>query len=479
MFYTKKNLNLKNNKQEKTTQNNFACDALLVQPLRYIFVDLNSYFASVEQQENPHLRGNAVGVVPTLKSQNAVIIAASKEAKKYGIKTGVTVKEAKIKFKNYWDNKKEVESKKEKLIFVEARPNLYVRYHHAIVEAVESVLPVTNVMSIDEMACFLTGSDRVLDKAKLLALKIKQKIREKAGDTLTCSIGIAPNRFLAKVASDMQKPDGLVVLEDKDIPFALYGLKIDDFPGIGAQMKKRLFSHNVKTVKELYNLSIEEMKNIWGSVCGERFWYWLRGFDLEIPVSDSVKTIGHSQVLAPEHRTLWGAYQVLQKLTHKVAQRLRQSSLWARGFEVFIDFYNDLPSFNVRIRLKDTQDTLTFLKVLKEVFLEFLKIKLQFQYSDIDSSSLAVFELKIVPKKVGVRLLNLIDNSNHELSLFEHLVFNGVSKHEKLSNVLDKINFKYGSDCVYFGGIHELQKNFREQSEPIAFGFIPDLEDDF
>ena len=156
--------------------------------LNWLFVDLNSYFASVEQEARPDLRGRPVGVVPMM-ADTTVCIAASYEAKAHGVKTGTVVADAKRMCPG--------------LVLVEARHELYVDYHHRIVEAVESCLPVTAVLSIDEMACRLMGRERSLLAAMELGRRVKARIRETVGETLRSSVGLATNRYLAKVASYM------------------------------------------------------------------------------------------------------------------------------------------------------------------------------------------------------------------------------------------------------------------------------------
>ncbi|NUN97041.1 MAG: hypothetical protein HUU16_12775 [Candidatus Omnitrophica bacterium] len=229
--------------------------------VRWLFLDLNSYFASVEQELHPELRGKPIAVVP-LMADTTFCIAASYEAKAFGVKTGTRVDEAKRMCPG--------------LLCIQARHDHYVEYHHKIVDAVESCVPVHAVISIDEMVSKLTGSQQNTDKARSLALSIKATIREKVGSTLRCSIGLATNRFLAKVASDMQKPDGLTVIEQKDLPDILLTLQTRDFPGIGPRMEKRLQEHEIFTVKQLLDCSETTMRKIWGGVVGERFWHLLR-----------------------------------------------------------------------------------------------------------------------------------------------------------------------------------------------------------
>jgi DNA polymerase-4 len=282
--------------------------------VRWLFLDLNSYFASVEQELQPLLRGRPVAVVP-LMADTTCCIAASYEAKAFGVKTGTQVGEAKKMCPG--------------ITLVEARHELYVEYHHRIVQAVERFVPVASVMSIDEMACRLIGREQPLLAALDLARRIKAGIREHAGATLRCSIGLAPNRYLSKIASDMEKPDGLVALTPDILEAALLQLKLRDLPGIGARMEKRLHECGIQTMAQLHALDREAMNNVWGGIGGEKLWHWLRGEDFEDAELEHAKSIGNSHVLSPELRNPDGAYAVVSKLLHKTAMRLRAAHLWA------------------------------------------------------------------------------------------------------------------------------------------------------
>ena len=188
--------------------------------LKYLFLDLNSYFASVEQQENPALQGKPVAVVPMMTDATCAI-AASYEAKAYGVKTGTKIYEAKQLCPN--------------LQCVLARHDKYVDYHHAIRDAAEKILPINKIWSIDEFDCVLMGREQETENAIGLALKMKEQIAKDVGPYIKASIGLAPNSFLAKVGTELQKPNGLVVLDD--LPGPLFDLKLTDLPGIGANIK--------------------------------------------------------------------------------------------------------------------------------------------------------------------------------------------------------------------------------------------------
>ena len=207
--------------------------------VNWLFLDLNSYFASVEQEVRPELRGRPVGVV-AVETDTTVCIAASYEAKAFGVKTGTMVKDARQMCPE--------------MVFVEARHEIYVDYHHRIVEAVESCLPVTAVLSIDEMACRLIGRERPLMAAMRLAQRVKQAVKDQVGSTLRSSVGLAPNRYLAKIASDMEKPDGLVALTRDILRDALVGLELRDLPGVGVKTEKRLNEKGVRSMADLLKI---------------------------------------------------------------------------------------------------------------------------------------------------------------------------------------------------------------------------------
>src|SRR3984885_3382851 len=291
--------------------------------LNWLFVDLNSYFASVEQQVRPELRGRPVGVVPMM-ADTTVCIAASYEAKAFGVKTGTVVADAKRMCPE--------------IVLVEARHEIYVDYHHRVVEVVESCLPVSSVLSIDEMACRLMGRERPLVAALELGRRVKARIRERVGPMLRSSVGLATNRYLAKIASDMEKPDGLVALPLDILPEALRRITLRDLPGIGAKTEKRLNDQGITTMDHLLALDRENAGEIWGSVWGERLFHWLQGEDFEMAETEHLKSLSHQHVLAPDMRTPEKAWAVAHKLLHKAAMRLRAGGLWASGIGLAVGF---------------------------------------------------------------------------------------------------------------------------------------------
>jgi DNA polymerase-4 len=410
---------------------------------------MNSYFASVEQQVKPDLRGKPTAVV-TVDADSTVCIAASYEAKAFGVTTGTSLGEARKKCPD--------------LNVVVARHELYVEYHKKIEKAVEEkCLHVSKIISIDEMECRLRGRDRQLSNAQELARQVKQAIRS-VGDTLRCSIGLAPNRFLAKVGSNMKKPDGLVTLTADQLPQILFSLKPRDLPGIGQQMEKRLLNQGIATMEQLWQLDMDQMTQLWGGVLGTRFWLKLRGVDFDERESQTT-SISHQHVLPPELRTREQACAVGKKLLHKAAVRLRQAKLWTSAMVIYVLFskdknssdedakgywmHHDRPLWEACLRFPSCQDTMTLVNVFHEAWKDCPKRR---------------------PVMVSVALVDLIPENMRNMTLFDEMY--GAERFDRLAETMDRINAKYGSTTLYLGGIH----NVRTAAPPrIAFKSIPDM----
>ncbi len=419
--------------------------------LNWLFVDLNSYFASVEQQVRPGLRGRPVAVVPMM-ADTTVCIAASYEAKAFGVKTGTVVAEARQMCPG--------------LVLVEARHEIYVEFHHRIVEAVESCIPVSAVLSIDEMACRLMGRERSLLTAMELGRRVKTAILERVGPVMRSSVGLATNRYLAKVASDMEKPDGLVALPLDILPEALRRLTLRDLPGIGARTEKRLNEKGIHTMDQLLALTCEQAGELWGSVWGERLWHWLRGEDFEMAEAGHLKSLSHQHVLAPEMRTSEQAWAVAHKLLHKAAMRLRSHDLWAGGIGLAIGFAvprsqnAPISSFGVpsrgwksEVRLSECQDNQTLIAALSRLW-----------------ASRPTGAEYAHPYFIGVQLSNLVPERLHTLNLFESL--EDEQSRVRLLEVMDKLNNKYGLSAL---APATMLTAFKAAPTRIAFHSIPDL----
>ena len=184
------------------------------------------------------------------------------------------------------------------------------------------------------MVCRLWANEKNLADALRLGEYVKAQIKSRVGEWLHCSVGLGVSPFLAKVAAEMQKPNGLAVLDDEDLPHKLFGLKLRDFPGIGPRMEARLNAAGIHTTEQMYAVDCDRMRRLWGGVGGERWWRMLRGETVALPPPQR-RSLGHSHVLPPDLRTPRGAAAVARRLLEKAAERLRHNGWHARGMSVY------------------------------------------------------------------------------------------------------------------------------------------------
>lgn len=396
--------------------------------LRWLFIDMNSFFASCEQQENTALRGQPVAVLPTM-ADTTCVIAASYEAKAFGVKTGTMVREAKQLCPG--------------LRFVTARPKLYVTYHHRILKAIETCLPVEDVLSIDEAACRLDRLQQEPSAARALALAVKAAIHEHTGVCLTSSIGIAANKFLAKLASNMQKPDGLTLLHPANLPRAILHLGPDALTGIGPSMMARLRRAGIVTMADLWAADTACLRRIWGGINGVRFHALLHGADLPEPAHPR-RSLGHQHVLPPEERTLARAAPVARQLLVRAAQRLRDEGFYCQRLSLAIKWSQAMGHYVREQTFRETQDTRFLLRILMSLWSPAPLLK---------------------PLRIGVTLADLTPCTAHQPDLFDK------PKTAALTTVLDRINERYGHGTIAYGSF------LPAMSGKIAFRRVPGMNE--
>ncbi len=406
---------------------------------RWLYIDFNSYFASVQQQLNPALRGKPIAVVP-VDSDSTSAIAASYEAKAFGVKTGTPIYEAKRMCPH--------------LICVLAEHDAYVEFHDKLLIEIDRHIPITKVCSIDEVACQLMNNENSVDRATQIAHQIKQGIAARVGEWIRCSIGIAPNCYLAKVATDMQKPDGLTFISSSELPSKLHSLSLRDLPGIGANMEVRLNRQGIRDMKTLCNLDLQQMRKAWGSVLGERMWHHLRG--IELPDLETKRaSLGHSHVLAPELRLPGQARRVALRLTLKCASRLRRMDYVASFMSLSVKTEEGI-YFERSAKCWQASDSITFTHLLRQMWEEILK---------------QAGPIRI--KKISVSFSQLMERSALQPELFEDP--KARKKAEQMSRALDAINHRYGRDSILLGMLPKEGRSF--SGTKIAFTRIPDPEE--
>lgn len=420
--------------------------------IKWLFMDLNSYFASVEQQEQPHLRGRPVAVVP-METEHTCVIAASYEAKAYGVKTGTIIRDARRMCPA--------------LRCTLARHDVYVRYHHLILEEVIKHTPINKVCSIDELSSRLPPGKRTDEAARSVARNIKDGIRTHVGEAINCSIGVAPNSFLAKVAGEMQRPDGLVILRQEDLPGRLLDLKLTDLPGIGQNMERRLHRAGIVSMDQLWSLSPKHMRRIWGAVQGERFWYMLHGYDVEPPETQT-SMVGHSRVLDPELRAPHAARLIARKLAFRAAQRLADKGFLARRIRLSARTPYGL-KWSRDLGIAPTNTALTLL--------EYLGYLWEHLMADIMATHSPEFG-RIKLKSVSVIYSDLIAPNLVTNDLFLHA---DKALHEKqnrkaaLQEAITSLQHKYQKDVVSFGITPKTSAGY--VGTKIAFSRVPKQEE--
>ncbi|MEI7909337.1 MAG: DNA polymerase [Verrucomicrobiota bacterium] len=416
-------------------------------PLTALFVDCDSYFASVEQHLDPSLRGRPVGVAPVL-AETSCCIAASYEAKAFGVKTGTRISDA----RNMCPG----------IAIVVANPPEYVRFHHRVVAAVEDCIHVEAVLSIDEMWAWLPYNLREPATVEAIANKIKATVAREVSPVIKVSIGAGPNKYLAKIASKMRKPDGLFIIQQHQLPDVLHPLKLRDLTGIGSSMEARLHSFGIRSVEHLCDSTKPELHKAWGGVLGDRLWHLLRGD--EIPdLASSRKSLGHSHVLPPASRTPDQAWPILCKLLHKACERLRAEHLLTGSLTLQLGFVRG-PSWSADAHTVETDSTINLMHLMQRL------------WRDRPEPGCLIL-------KVGVVLTRLCEQGNHTPQLFQDAdaadpaadpaAGTAAEKHRRLDAALDKLRARYGRKVIYYGSVQESRDAAPMR---ISFTHIPDAE---
>lgn len=283
---------------------------------------MNSYFASVEQQANPHLRGKPVGVCEHL---GGIIIAPSVEAKRLGIKLGTTV----------WDAKKIYP----KIVLLPVDPDKYRHVTAAFLRILSDYTDNVEKSSIDEAFADLTGIARDYDDALLLGLEIKQRLRKEIGEWVSCSVGIGPNKLVSKIAADLGEGDinRIFVVRPDEISSLYNRLKLTDIPGIANRTEKALNKLGIFTLRQLAKYPLSNLLNqfgLWGYTLHCMANFRDAGF-FAIPADEPVKSIGHSYTLPRAISNLTDIKRLMLKLSEKIGRRMRHRKAWGNIIHYF------------------------------------------------------------------------------------------------------------------------------------------------
>jgi DNA polymerase-4 len=379
-----------------------------------LHIDMDAFFASVEQVVNPNLRGRPIVVCGS--HTRTVVLTASYEARAFGVRTGMTVPEARRLCPD--------------LICTPAHNDRYTDTCRQLLQIYERYTPVVEVFSVDEAFLDLTGSVQLFESREAISRTIKAAVAKRFG--LSCSIGIAPNKLLAKLASGLEKPDGLVIILSKDIPRLLEDLPIRELCGIGPALEKELKAMNIETCGQLGGAPVDLLTHRFG-VTGFKLQEMGRGLDNApvIPLNQTpeAKSIGHSMTLKrdlSDHREI---ESVLFHLAEMVGQRARRGNYL--GSKITVTFrYIDFETFNRQASLpKPSQDGIEIFQAAQKV--------------------LRCTRLEQPIRLAGVSLSHLIKDPGQE-ALFEDL-----KRRASLLQTMDVINSRHGEFTLTWATLRE------------------------
>ncbi len=396
-------------------------------------IDLNSCFATIEQQANPLIRGKPVAVA-AYTSDNGCIIASSIEAKKIGVKVGMRVKEGKKLYPS--------------LIVLPPDPWKYRFVNRKLLTLFQKYTPKITIKSIDEMALDFDKTP-VLQEKNIwsIAKEIKVKIKNQIGDWLTVSVGIAPSRFLAKTASNLHKPDGLDEINYLNFKKIYHWLRVENLCGIKINTMMKLNGGNIFTALDMYQSSAQKLKSLFNSILGYYWYLRLRGVEVD-QVEHKRKSFGNSYALNKFSSDKIILAKILCCLVEKMGRRLRRNGYGARGICLCL-VYSDFSYY----RCGKTYPKIMYAS--QDLYKEAVKILFTAVKKPVRIISIACFNLE----KNCLNQLNLIPQEE---------------KKRSLTQALDSISKRFGELSVFPASTIKIKDKIVDR---IAFGNINELEE--
>ena len=393
-------------------------------------IDLNSCFATVEQQAHPHLRGKPIAIA-AYPTGGGCILAPSIEAKKFGIKTGMRVREGKEIYPD---------------LIIRTADTILIRdvnekFRKICLKYSPDVVP----KSIDEVVINFSKTPN-LDRGLInIGREIKKRFREEIGEWISCNVGIGTNRFLAKTAAGLHKPDGLDVIDYKNLKDVYKKLSLTDLNGINNRFEYRLNQASIYTPLDFLNATDNVLRKIVFKGIVGHYWYLrLRGHEVD-DFNTNKKSFGQDYALAKKTKDLEELKKIIMKLCEKMGRRLRESENCASGFHLGL-VYDDWTYWHKGHKFKNfSYTTYELFSKIMSIFLQQPKIK--------------------TVVKVAISCFNLQPLDNMTLNLFE----TNIEKKRLLSKALDKINDLYGEYVIYPGLMMDMKNTIIDR---IAFGKI-------
>ncbi len=378
--------------------------------LNIVHVDMDAFFAAVEKLDNPALQDKPVIVGGVSIGQRGVVATASYEAREFGIHSAMPIAKAKILCPDG--------------IYLPTRKDRYQQVSKQFFSILNSFTPLVEKISIDEAFLDLTGCHKLFGSSEEIAKKIKEKINMETG--LTASVGLAPNKFLAKIASDLKKPAGLTIVRPEEVEEFLEKLPVGKLWGVGIKLEKKLKNLGIEEIGDIQQFSLQKLNDLFGR-SGVKLFYLSRGIDnRKVNTENSIKSISHEETFSKDIFKKDEIYAVLMQLAEKVSYRLRSNDL--AGNTVFVKVrYADFKTYTRRITLKKSVSRPEEVYQIGKRLLKINKL------------------LKKPVRLLGIGVSKLAPLQKKQLNLFDK---QKEKKQDQLVNVIDDLNNKYGFQSV-------------------------------
>ncbi len=402
-------------------------------PPTILHIDLNSCFATVEQQANPQLRGRPIAVA-AYKSPSGCILAPSVEAKKLGIKTGMRVKDGKLLCPE--------------LVVLEPDPWKYRNVHLQLRKLLSTYVETPVPKSIDEFVLNLEGFPSLKKGPFWVGEDIKKRIKKEIGEWITVSIGIGTNRFLAKTASGLKKPDGLEAIDLKNHQEVFSKLGLSDLCGIKVNNIVRLNKAQIFTVLDFYSAEPKTLQNAFQSVVGYYWYLRLKGWEID-DVEFGRHSYGNSVALGEIYQTPEELSPILLKLVEKMSGRMRKAGYRSGGVHISL-LYRNGAYWHKGVSTDE------YLFASGDIYKVAYKILNWSPYRyPVHTIAVSCFDLK---KSDAI-----------QLSMLEE-----VDKKERLTKALDQISEKWGNFVITPAKMLNTQNIVKDR---ISFGGVKELEE--
>lgn len=395
--------------------------------------DMNNCYASIERKLDPSLVGKRLVVCGSVEDRHSIVLAKSYEAKAFGVKTGDSLFEAKMKCPG--------------LVAVKPHYDEYLRFSKLAHKIYYSYTNQVEPFGLDECWLDVTGSEKLFGSGETIAHEIKERIKKELG--ITVSIGVSYNKIFAKLGSDLKKPDAVTVISKNDFKEIVWPLSTDAIIGIGSKTKKKLMYMNINTLGELAKADVNLLKRKLG-IRGLYLWQYANGYDTSEVCDyyhrDKIKSISRGVTTKADLNSYDEVKKIFEELAIEVSKKLIEEDLKAGG---------------VRITIRDKNlDYVSFQKVFTETSISALRL---------NDKAMELFkeryDFKEAIRSLTISAINLTRNTKTEqLSLFAP---KKVIKDDRLEKVFNEIREKFGSDKIGYLGL-ELNSKMPEKPSVVT-----------